>query len=212
MAVGAVLLWIVYHYILARVFVPLADKSMAVLLERRYRDFGESLITTVELAERPHHAAPFNRDMLTYTTAEALTHTRQVRLNDLFQNAGLMRAVFAAIVLVASVATFALAAPEAFGTWSRRTLLLSQELWPRTTRLSIEGFENGLVKVARGSNYRVTAYADKRYEVPETVQIRYRTDEGSPGRDTMSVEAAERRRRAAAVFVRVSQPVGERHL
>jgi hypothetical protein len=189
-AVGAVLLWIVYHYILARVFVPLADKSMAVLLERRYRDFGESLITTVELAERPHHAAPFNRDMLTNTTAEALQHTRQVRLDDLFQNAGLMRAVFAAIVLVASVATFAFAAPEAFGTWSRRSLLLSQELWPRTTRLSIEGFENGLVKVARGSNYRVTAFADSRYEVPETVQIRYRTDEGSPGRDTMSVEAA----------------------
>ena len=82
-AVGAVLLWIVYHYILARVFVPLADKSMAVLLERRYRDFGESLITTVELAERPHHAAPFNRDMLTNTTAEALQHTRQVRLDEI---------------------------------------------------------------------------------------------------------------------------------
>jgi hypothetical protein len=188
-AVGAVLVWMIYHYILARVFVPLADKSMAVLLERKYRDFGESLITTVELAERPHHAAPFNRDMLTYTTAEALQHTRQVKLNDLLQNAGLVRAVFAAVVLVASVAAFAVAAPEAFKTWSRRTLLLSNELWPRTTRLSIEGFENGVVKVARGSNFRVTAYADNRYEVPEIVQIRYRTDDGSPGRDTLSVEA-----------------------
>jgi hypothetical protein len=189
-AVGAVLLWIIYHYILARVFVPLADKSMAVLLERKYRDFGESLITTVELAERPHHAAPFNRDMLTYTTAEALAHTRQVKLNELLQNAGLMRAVFASVVLVASVAAFAVAAPEAFKTWSRRTLLLSHELWPRTTRLSIEGFADGMVKVARGSNYRVTVNADRRYEVPEIVQIRYRTDDGSPGRDTMSVEAA----------------------
>jgi hypothetical protein len=188
-AVGGVLLWIIYHYILARVFVPLADKSMAVLLERKYRDFGESLITTVELAERPHHAAPFNRDMLTYTTAEALQHTRQVKLHELLQNAGLMRAVFAAIVLVGSVAAFAVAAPDAFRTWTRRTLMLSHELWPRSTRLSIEGFENGTVKVARGSSYRVTAFADRRYDVPEIVQIRYRTDDGSPGRDTMSVEA-----------------------
>ena len=30
------------------------------------------------------------------------------------------------------------------------------------------------MKVARGGNFRVIAYADKRYEVPETVQIRYR--------------------------------------
>jgi hypothetical protein len=189
-AVGGVLLWLVYRYILRRAFVPLHDTSMAVLVERRYGDFRDSLLTTVELNEKPAHAAPFNADMLTWTTAEAIQQTRQVRLNQLLQNAGLMRALFAAIVLSLSVAAFALAAPEAFRTWVQRVLLLSEELWPRKTHLSIEGFTDKVVKVARGGEFRVVAYADRTAIVPETVQIRFHDDEGNPGRQTMAAEAA----------------------
>jgi hypothetical protein len=188
--VTAVLLWLVYRYILARAFVPMGDTSMAVLLERRYGEFNDSLLTTVELNEQPAHAAAFNREMLDWTTAEALEHSRRVRLNELLQNAALMRSMFAAIVLSLSVAAFAVAAPEAFGIWVRRVVLLSQELWPRKTRLSIEGFdEDKVVKVARGGDFRVVAYADRAFEVPETMQIRFRDDEGNPGRQTMAAEA-----------------------
>ena len=188
--VAAVLLWLVYRYILARAFVPMGDTSMAVLLERRYGAFNDSLLTTVELNEQPAHAAAFNREMLDWTTAEALEHTRRVRLNELLQNAALMRALFAAIVLSLSVAAFAVVAPEAFRIWVRRVLLMSEELWPRKTRLSIEGFdEDKVVKVARGGDFRVLAYADRSFEVPETVQIRFRDDDGNPGRQTMAGEA-----------------------
>jgi hypothetical protein len=158
-------------------------------MERRYSEFGDSLLTTVELAEKPAHAAAFNQDMLTWTTAEALQHTRRVKLNELLQNAGLMRALFAAIVLTLSVVAFGVVKPEAFQTWVRRMILMSPELWPRKTRLSIEGFADKLVKVGRGSDFRVVAYADRSAEVPETVQIRFRDDEGNPGRQTMAAEA-----------------------
>ena len=189
-AVAAVLLWLVYRYILARAFVPLGDTSMAVLLERRYGEFNDSLLTTVELTGKPAHAEVFNREMLDWTTAEAIQHTRRVRLNELLQNAALMRALFAAVILSLSVAAFAVAAPTAFQIWVRRVLLMSEELWPRKTRLSIEGFsDDKLVKVARGGDFRVVAYADLFAEVPETVQIRFRDDEGNPGRQTMAAEA-----------------------
>ncbi|MEX2139881.1 MAG: hypothetical protein WD894_11510 [Pirellulales bacterium] len=189
-AVTAVLLWLIYRYILARAFVPMGDTSMAVLLERRYGEFNDSLLTTVELAGKPAHAAAFNPEMLDWTTAEALGHTRRVRLNELLQNAALMRAVFAAIVLSLSVAAFAVAVPAAFEIWARRVLLMSPELWPRKTHLSIEGFnDDKLVKVARGGDFRVVAYADRAAEVPEIVQIRFRDDEGNPGRQTMAAEA-----------------------
>jgi hypothetical protein len=101
-----------------------------------------------------------------------------------------MRAAFAAIVLSLSVGAFAVAAPEAFQTWVRRVLLMSSELWPRKTRLSIEGFDDNVVKVARGADFRVVVYADTAAVVPETVQIRYRDDDGNPGRQTMAAEAA----------------------
>ena len=44
-AAGA--LGLFYWYVLRRVAVRLADRSMAVLLERRYREFGDSLLTAV---------------------------------------------------------------------------------------------------------------------------------------------------------------------
>lgn len=189
--VGGVLLWILYRFILARAFVPLNDTSMAVLLERRYGNFRDSLLTTVELASHPDHAASFNREMLSYTRGEALEHAARVRVSDIFENRPLMRSLFAAVVLAASVGVFALVARDAFAVWFNRSLLLSQELWPRKTRLSIEGFDDDRqVKVARGSSFRVVALADQMYQVPETIQIRYRTEEGNPGRENMVVEPA----------------------
>jgi hypothetical protein len=188
-AVAAVLLWLIYRYILSRAFVPLRDTSMAVLVERRYGEFQDSLLTSVELAEKPGHAAAFNRDMLSRTTDEALAHMPRVRVDELLQNTGLMRAAFAAIVLSLSVGAFALAAPDAFKTWVKRVLLMSEDLWPRKTRLSIDGFSDKSVKVARGGDFRVVARADRGHEIPEVVQIRYRSEDGNPGRENMNQES-----------------------
>ncbi len=191
-AVAGILGWIIYRYILARAFVRMDDTSMAVLLERRYGSFRDSLLTTIELGGKPAHADPFNRDMLRHTRDEALRQTADVRLSDVFRSAALMRGIFAAVLMMASVGVFAGLAPDAFRVWVNRVLLLSQELWPRKTHMSIEGFTDRRVKVARGSDFKVLAHADRRfgYIVPETVLIRYRSDEGNPGRENMNQESA----------------------
>ena len=45
------LIAIVYHLILRRAARPLSDANMAVLLERRFGQFGDRLLTTVELTD-----------------------------------------------------------------------------------------------------------------------------------------------------------------
>src|SRR5690606_3587723 len=52
--IAAVLAAIVYRYILRRAFVPLANHSMALLMERRFTSFRDSLVTAVELDENRH--------------------------------------------------------------------------------------------------------------------------------------------------------------
>ena len=71
--VAAGLAYILYHWVFRRAFVPLANRSMAVLLERRFGVFRDSLVTSVELTERPDHAETFDFSMLAHTSQEALS-------------------------------------------------------------------------------------------------------------------------------------------
>jgi len=81
-AAGA--LGLIYWYVLRRVVVRLADRSMAVLLERRYREFGDSLLTAVEMAELPERTETFNPVMLDATKRLAERKIPEVRLRNLF--------------------------------------------------------------------------------------------------------------------------------
>ena len=83
--------------------------------------------------------------------------------------------------------------PHAFGTWTRRSLALSQELWPRRTRLTVEGFENGTAKVARGADLHLVVKADTQMPlVPRVVHVRYRTEGGARVRLSFLPGAAPR--------------------
>src|SRR5437763_3695644 len=91
-AVAVGLVYLIYRYILRRAFVRLADTNLAVLLERRFRRFGDSLVTTVELSDHPDHTTGFNREMMAHTEGNALRHLPEVRLGEVFHRGPLMRA------------------------------------------------------------------------------------------------------------------------
>ncbi len=83
---------------------------------------------------------------------------------------------------------FGVRASDALGTWARRNLMLSDELWPRKTRLTVEGFDAARrIKLARGADFDLLVKADAgaEREVPELVEIRY-LQGGARGRDNMS--------------------------
>jgi len=65
--IAAVLAWILYRWILRRAFVRLANRSMAVLLERRHQQFHDALITAVELLGRGERVADHSTTMLETT-------------------------------------------------------------------------------------------------------------------------------------------------
>jgi hypothetical protein len=188
--VGAVATYVAYRSLAARLMVRLADANMALLLERRFGQFHDSLLTAVELAERPDHAAAFNAEMIGQTHRVAVANAAGIDLVDVFNTGPLVRRVTLAVALAGSVLLTALVAVEAMGVWARRNLLLSAEQWPRDTHLLVEGFEQGRVKIARGADWLLSVKADAApgREVPEVVEVRYTTDDGARGRENMSRE------------------------
>jgi hypothetical protein len=192
--VGVVLAWIVFKLILNRSFAKLTDANMAMLLERRFPQFRDSLLTAVELtdsrvaaeAENHHEYSPH---LLARTCRDAAEPIHEIRLSRVFDPTPLRKSLFAAVLLAAGVGGFYSTRPHEFAIWTRRAILLSEELWPRRTRLSLEGFPDDRAKVARGADLEVVALADLDCRlIPKSVDVRYRMQDGTGLRATMSRE------------------------
>jgi hypothetical protein len=210
-AVVAVLAAVIIRLIGRRIFVRITDANAAMVLERRFPQLNDCLLTAVVLndcresacgagvsptwaAETATLQADPNHEMLAQTCREAAERIRHVDLLKVFNPLPLCLHGGAAALLTISVAFFAILFWTQFGVWARRTLAMSDIPWPRTTRLEVMGFDaNNTRKVARGSDFEVVVRADAAMpQVPEVVEIRYHTDGGGRGRATMDRRGAAR--------------------
>jgi len=196
--VGMGVVGIVVRLIGRRAFVRLSDANMATLLERRFAVLDDALLTAVMLTDR--ESTPVKpRDecsatLLEQTCSQAARRIGELRLGDVFNPVPLRRSLVAAILLGSSIGLFAGQCSDAFRVWTERNILLGEGLWPRSTRLSVEGFENRVAKVARGSDFTLIARADMQKEVvPKVVEVRYRAEGGARNRATMSRLGAARK-------------------
>jgi hypothetical protein len=201
---GIVTAGILYRWIGRRAWVPLRDRSLALILERYFTQFGDSLLTVVELAGLPEHAAPFNPELLQRAAAEARLATGGVRLGQVFNRRALAGKVACAALVGLSVGLWAWMYPAAAGMAARRLVLLDAAPWPRSSYLEVVGvevtrspapgeeaprpitlpFTEGVVKVARGANVSLkvrAAQVPKARVVPQQCTIYYRTLQTAPG-------------------------------
>ncbi len=206
--IAAILAWILYRWVFRRTVVPLTNRSMAVLLERKFRDFDDSLVTSVELTEDPSHAERFDPGMLDLTAEKARDNTGAVRLRQVFNYNPLVRSIVGAAVLLVTVVVFYAVNRSAMAVWVNRIYLLRDEPWPRNARIEVVGVEllgsedapqrptqvplirfdeNQSLKVAKGSNVRLRVRADMAATViPEVCTMYYSTEDGERGRVTMN--------------------------
>jgi len=187
LVVGGGLAWIFFWQTLRRLVVRFTEANLAMILERRFPELNETLLTTVEVAARPDRAEHFNPQMLALACREAESRLQPLRLRDVFNFRPLYKVTIAALLLAGSIAMWARMYPEAFGVWSDRLLGLSDRLWPRRTVLVVEGFDQP-VKVGRGGDLELIARVDleKSELIPSDVYIRGRTEEGARIRAVMN--------------------------
>src|SRR5262245_44901999 len=64
---GLIVAAVLVRQIFLRLLVPLSDRSLALLLERRHRELGDRLVTAVELSARSAGQGGFDPRMLQHT-------------------------------------------------------------------------------------------------------------------------------------------------
>ena len=90
-----------------RAFARLSDRSMAVVLERYFPQFDESLITAVELADRDKPSTECNLEMLAETCRLAAEPVDEIRFRRVFDPGPLRTSILVAVVLVGMIGLFA---------------------------------------------------------------------------------------------------------
>ena len=194
LATSAGLVYILYRWILRRAFVQLANRSLALLLERQYPEFRDALMTAVDLSEEGDSPLELHHSMFEESVAEAVSQTNKVRVSKVFNRSPLLRKLICATLAFGSVVIFAVFAHEAFATWTSRILMLSDTPWPRRASIEVLGFEQTPLKVAEGSDFvvRVRADATRPTPPPELCVIYYELDGGETGRVNMSKDGESR--------------------
>ena len=183
--------YLIYWLVISRLRRHLSDADLALVLERRFPELDDSLLTIVELRSRGTQSAVEDR-LLELAGHVADERVANLPLERVFNPRPLRRSAALGIVLVLSVVLFAFTYSDAFGVWIRR-LALSTELWPRQVHLVVDGFEpqeNGqrVALAARDSQFELIVRADltQQYQLPRRVEIRYRLADGRRGRAAMS--------------------------
>lgn len=190
-AIAVVAVVVCYRYLLRRVFVPISDESAALILERRFPELRDHVITAVDVASARPEAVVYHPDLVGKTQEAAGAAIAGVNPGDVFNSRPLLRSLATATALVVSLVVFAVFSRDVFGFWLER-LALSDEPWPRRVHLEVVGFPPGAAgerthKLAQDDDFELLVHArTDGYEVPDEVEIRFRLADGRRGRDTLT--------------------------
>lgn len=176
-AAGLVLLWLLATRLIARLATPLTDRALALAIERRQPDCGDTLSTVVTLAEGGGEQV--DADLADHTRSAAAALAERVSPAAVFRRGRLLGLAAVGMLAASSVAALVAARPAVAALWARRMALLEDEPWPRRVRLEAEGFSAGVRKVARGSDVDLLVRATAVGPLPEIVELRSRPPGGA---------------------------------
>ncbi len=191
---AAGLAFVLERWLGRRLAAHFGPSNLALLIEKYFPQFDGALLTAVEVSPDSVEQSAVSRSMLQQTVEQAERQIGHLPLARVFNFRPLARSVAAALIAILSIALFALLSRQAFGIWSSRWLLLSDDPWPRRAHIELLGFVDGKLKVAEGSDVvlRVRAEADRPTPPPELCTIYYELDNGEQGRANMSRDGEPR--------------------
>jgi hypothetical protein len=178
-AAVAALLWLVGTRLVGRLAAPLTDRALALAVERRVPECGDTLSTAITLADAGDE--PVDADLAGRTTTAAAALAGGISTRAVFRRGRLLATALVGAAAAASVAGLVAARPAVATIWARRLALLDDTPWPRRVSLEAEGFVAGVRKVARGSDVDILARATASGPLPDVVELRTRAA-GEPWR------------------------------
>ncbi len=157
-----------FSWIVLRMFRAFRTKALALVLERRFPQLDDRLITAVEAAEGLVETdSPVTAAMLQRTLVDVTRATKQLDLGSVFDSQPLRRASMIAVGMIASILGLMVVDSAAMERWVSGYLGLRVSYWPRETEL--------VVKVVVQPGDQLRDFNDRKYRHPKggdlTLQI-----------------------------------------
>lgn len=176
-------------WLLFRLLKGFRQRSLALVLERRFPQLDDRLVTAVELAESRRVASDsLGGAMLQRTIADAAREVSQLDLGSVFDSRPIRRAVLAAVVLAGSMLGLGVANAGAMQRWYRAFIAGDENYWDpyRRSELTIqvvaqpgdrvrEFDAEHRYKHARGADLTLLVTVREGKRVPEQVTLRHRS-------------------------------------
>ncbi|MDA1013237.1 MAG: hypothetical protein O3A00_02160 [Planctomycetota bacterium] len=123
-------------WVLLRLFRTIRLRALALVLERRFPELNDRLITAVEVSDSMSgHESQLTIAMLERTVADVALVTQKLDVGEVFNKTPVRRAVWTAIILLVSVLGFGVADADAFQRWAQAFLGWNDHYWVRETDL-----------------------------------------------------------------------------
>ncbi len=166
-----------------RTFRSFRTRALALILERRFPDLGDGLITAVEASEGTLPPAPaFQQALLERTVTDAARRLQRLDLTQVFDPRPLRRAAIVAALLFVSIVGLAVVDSAAMERWVNGYLELQPSYWPRKTWLTVKvvtqpgdrirEFQQGVYRHPRGGDLALLIEAKVADGTPRPDRIR----------------------------------------
>ncbi len=220
-------LWLLLSRILFPLFRRIGDLDLAILLERRFPQFQDRLITSVESSRGLPIEGPLSRSMLDRSADEADRLSSSVAAEDVFDTSGLKQLSVFAGGLFLSVAAVWFIQPQLLTRWWNAFVRCDETYHERTTdvkmavisqpgdrHIEFQWTEERLVyRHPRGADLELQivvpdghSAADKAWVVPDRVRVDVVRADGSRSRTYVSPTAGSERT-FRFVVTRLQEPI-----
>ncbi|QDU98755.1 hypothetical protein [Lignipirellula cremea] len=172
------------------------DDALCLQVERRYPHLADRLISALQFSRlSAAEQSRMSPQLMQAAVAQGAAAAQETRFPAaLRQQKQTLNLALIAGCLVAGLGGAALLGAERTRVWADRNLLLSDQMWPQSTRFLIHGLQpDGRVAVPRGDAWRqVVEIAEDSPETPDEVYLDFRPVAGRPAVKLNRLERDER--------------------
>jgi len=185
--------------------VPMTAPDLALLVERRFGQLGDRLISAVEFAARDDvEALGLSGAMVRRMAGEANDLAAPLRFGTVVERRGIFRTWSIAGCTLGLLLGFGIWQPDVLGRWFMRNVLFAEIPWPQETYLTVRGDPPDFT-VLRGDDLTVIVQVDPQSRsVPEHVTLHAWYSAIGRTEETLAPDRDDARR-----FVRVFKAVSE---
>ena len=174
-ALGAVAVgWVLWRRLMAPLGVPLRPGDLALLVEDRFGQLNDRLISAIEFSRTPDPGASLA--MIAILARQANEYAAPLDFAGVVDRRGLWRAARPALCAAAILAGFAVWQGDVMRLWAARNLAFADVPWPQETYLRVEGGPD--FTVLRGENLTVTVRLEPGSVPPLNVVLHARYPSG----------------------------------